>query len=91
MTSRILSTVVLLAAASMAWGDELLHANTATTDQLEASAELSSAAVSAIVSGRPFAARMSACNCMRKTPGFSNPTRMARHPMAGLGSSLGFI
>ena len=40
-----------------------------------------------IDTGRPLAARNIACNCMRNTPGLSNPTRMARHPSAGLGSS----
>ena len=55
MTLRILGTVLLLAAATLARADGLLHANTATAEQLEASAGLSPAAVSAIVSGRPFA------------------------------------
>ena len=43
------------------------------------------------VSARPFAARKSACNCILKTPGLSRPTRIARQPNAGFGSSCGFI
>ena len=36
-------------------------------------------------------ARISACNCIRSTPRLSSPTRIARQPMAGLGSSCGFM
>ena len=43
------------------------------------------------VSGRPFAARNSACNCILRTPGFSSPTRIARQPIAGFGSSTRFM
>jgi hypothetical protein len=42
-------------------------------------------------SGRPAAARISACNCIRITPGLSSPTRIARQPSAGFGSSCGFM
>ena len=44
-----------------------------------------------IVSGRPFAARISACTCIRIIPGRSSPTRMARQPSAGFGSSARFM
>ena len=40
-----------------------------------------------IDSGRPSAARKSAWSCMRKTPGLSKPTLIARQPNAGFGSS----
>jgi hypothetical protein len=43
------------------------------------------------VKGRPAAARISACNCIRSTPGLSSPTRIARQPIAGFGSSGGFM
>ena len=43
------------------------------------------------IKGRPFAARISACNCIRMTPGLSSPTRTARQPIAGFGSSGGFM
>ncbi len=42
------------------------------------------------VRGRPFAARIRACSCIRSTPGLSRPTRTARQPIAGLGSSGAF-
>ena len=37
------------------------------------------------------AALISACNCIRITPGLSSPTRIARQPSAGFGSSVGFM
>jgi hypothetical protein len=43
------------------------------------------------VSGPPAAARIRAWTCIRRTPGLSSPTRIARQPMAGLGSSWGFM
>ena len=55
MTLRLLSTIALLTSTALAWADGLLHANTATAEQLEATAELSPAAVSAILAARPFA------------------------------------
>ena len=44
-----------------------------------------------IVNGRPAAARIRACSCIRMMPGLSSPTRIARQPSAGFGSSLGFM